>query len=234
MLNEEFALFLKRGGRSKNAQSRAIKMLSEFKEFLHSNCQGKRLDAAGSNDIIAFVDAIERDSGKSAKTHLWTLGYYYQFISNKELGRLVSDLRQDRIKRVPFAIGKFRGVNADHVKRLSQAGIKNVDQMLDVAKTSIERKMLSKKTGVPLNAIVELVKLSDLSRIGAIKAIRARLYYDAGVDTPDKLASWDPSDLREMLNEFAKRTGFEGIAPLPKEVKSAVTKARKLQRIIEY
>jgi len=234
MLNEEFALFLKRGGRSKNAQSRAIKMLSEFKEFLHSNCQGKGLDEAGSNDIIAFVDAIERDSGKSAKTLLWALGYYYQFISNKELGRLVSDLRQDRIKRVPFAIGKFRGVNADHVKRLSQAGIENVDQMLDVAKTSIERKLLSEKTGVPLNAIVELVKLSDLSRIGAIKAIRARLYYDAGVDTPEKLASWDPSDLREMLNEFVKRTGFEGIAPLPKEVKSAVTKARELQRIIEY
>ncbi len=234
MLNEEFALFLKRGGRSKNAQSRAIKMLSEFKEFLYSNCQGKRLDEAGSNDIIAFVDAIERDSGKSAKTHLWALGYYYQFISNKELGRLVSDLRQDRIKRVPFAIGKFRGVNADHVKRLSQAGIENVDQMLDVAKTSIERKLLSEKTGVPLNAIVELVKLSDLSRMGAIKAIRARLYYDAGVDTPEKLASWDPSDLREMLNEFVKRTGFEGIAPLPKEVKSAVTKARELQRIIEY
>ena len=45
--------------------------------------------------------------------------------------------------------------------------------------------------------------------------IRARLYDDAGLSTPEQLAQWDPWDLRGMLAAFVERTGFDGIAPLP-------------------
>lgn len=67
-----------------------------------------------------------------------------------------------------------------------------------------------------------------------MKGIRARLYHDAGVDTLEKLAQWEPEPLQEMLAEFVARTGFEGIAPLPAEVSYSIAQAKQLPRIVEY
>ena len=78
------------------------------------------------------------------------------------------------------------------------------------------------------------MKLSDLARIPGIKSIRARLYYDAGVDSVQKIAKWNPNEFRRMLIEFDERTGFDGMAPLPKEAKFSVEKAKKLPKIVEY
>ena len=147
-----------------------------------------------------------------------------------------TELREERTKqgRVPFQIKKFRGVNQCHAEKLSAIGIKTVDQMLEAGRTKIKRQNLSEETGIPLDAILEFVKLSDLSRIGAVKSIRARLYYDAGIDTPEKMAQWDPKKLRTYLIEFVEKTGFEGIATLPKEAEYTVAQAKKLPKIVEY
>jgi hypothetical protein len=67
-----------------------------------------------------------------------------------------------------------------------------------------------------------------------VKSVRARLYYDAGVDTVEKMAEWDPEELREMLIAFVEQTGFDGVAPLPKEARNTVETARKLPKIVEY
>jgi predicted RecB family nuclease len=82
--------------------------------------------------------------------------------------------------------------------------------------------------------VLELVKLSDLSRLPGVKGIRARLYYDAGVDTVEKLAAWEPEALLSLTQEFVQRTQFEGIAPLPKEVSSTIANARKLPKVVEW
>jgi hypothetical protein len=79
-----------------------------------------------------------------------------------------------------------------------------------------------------------MVKLCDLSRLMGVKSVRARLYHDAGVDTVEKLASQEPDALLRLTAEFVARTGFDGIAPLPKEVRSTIASARKLPKIVEY
>jgi hypothetical protein len=136
-------------------------------------------------------------------------------------------------KRNPFKLRDFRGVQAEHVARLAAAGIKNSDQMLKAGANRAQRAELAQKTGVPEATILELVKLSDLARLPGVKGIRARLYYDAGVDSVEKLAGWQPEALRLMVTEYVERTGFEGIPPLPKEVSSTVANAQKLTRLVE-
>jgi hypothetical protein len=136
-------------------------------------------------------------------------------------------------KRNPFKLRDFRGVQAEHVARLAAAGIKNSDQMLKAGANRAQRAELAQKTGVSEAAILELVKLSDLARLPGVKGIRARLYYDAGVDSVEKLAGWQPEALRLMVTEYVERTGFEGIPPLPKEVSSTVANAQKLTRLVE-
>jgi hypothetical protein len=164
----------------------------------------------------------------------WGLRYYYEFASNQAMRGLAGTLRQQRIQRKPFALKGFRGANPEYVARLAAVGIEDVEQMREAGRTPDSRQELSEKTGVPLEAILEFVKLSDLARIPGLKGIRARLYHDAGVDTVERLAEWDPVELRAMLTAYVERTGFDGIAPLPKEAQSAVAQARKLPRVVEY
>jgi hypothetical protein len=76
--------------------------------------------------------------------------------------------------------------------------------------------------------------LSDLARIGVVRSVRARLCYDAGIDTVEKFAKRDPVELRGYLMQLVERTGFHGMAPLPKEGRDAVEDARQLPKIVEY
>jgi putative heme iron utilization protein len=234
MDEEGFRRFLKRGGRSQSAIKRSVRYVKDFEKYLREHQGGKELDEASSRDLESFVAWIENKPKTSAKGHLWGMCYYYEHTSNEKKRNLAGALRQQRIKRVPFALKKFRGVNPEYVEKLAAIGIKNVEQMLEVGRTRSGRQELSAKTGIPLDAVLEFVKLSDLARIGAVRGIRARLYYDAGVDTVQKMSEWDPEELRAMLIEFIERTGFDGIAPLPKEAQNAVADAKKLPKVVDY
>lgn len=137
-------------------------------------------------------------------------------------------------KRNPFKLKEFRGVNPGHIEILNGVGIKNAEQMLKVGRTRKQRATLAKETGIPEKKILELVKLSDLARLPGVKGIRARLYYDAGVDSVEKMAGWEEEPLRIMVTKYVERTGFDGIPPLPKEVSSTIVNARKLPKVVEH
>jgi predicted flap endonuclease-1-like 5' DNA nuclease len=231
---EEFRRFLKRGGRSPSAIKRCLRMTGEFEQYLQQHRGGKRLDEAEPEDLEAFVAWIEREPKTSANTHLWALLYCFEFIENDDLRELASMLRAQRTTRTPFPLKDFRGVDPDHAATLAEAGIRNVKQMLKAGRTLDARQKLADETGLPLDAILEFVKLSDLARIPGIKSIRGRLYHDAGVDTLEKMAQWDPAALRAMLIEFVERTGFDGIAPLPGEAAFSVARAKELPKLVEY
>jgi len=229
-----FHNFLRRGGRSPQAAARCLRHVHGFEQYLEDHRGGTSLEDAGAADLEQFVAWIEREPKASAKTQLWALGYYFEYTNNVKLRSLASFLRAQRIKRVPFSLGKFRGVDPIAVDKLAAAGIRNVAQMREAGRTPNDRQSLAERTGIPIEAILELVKLSDLARIQGLKSIRARLYYDAGMDTLEELAAWDPDELWQMLAAFTERTGFDGIAPLPKEAASAVATAKRLPKVIEY
>lgn len=136
-------------------------------------------------------------------------------------------------KHNPFKLKDFRSVDPAAVAALETRGIKNAEQLLAAGRTRVQRSALAKDTGLTDDTLLELVKLSDLARLPGVKGIRARLYYDAGVDSVEKMAGWEPEALRLMVTEFAIRTGFDGIPPLPKEVSSTVANAQKLPKILE-
>jgi hypothetical protein len=76
--------------------------------------------------------------------------------------------------------------------------------------------------------------LSDLARIPGVKGIRARLYYDAGIDTVVTIAGLEPEELREIVVDYVARSGFDGLPTLPAEAEFTVEKARNLPSIVEY
>jgi hypothetical protein len=228
-----FTDFMKKNRRSENTIKRCVEFIKAFESYLTNFKGGKALEEASRENLKDFALWLETES-KSANKYLWGIGYYYEYISNPEIRRAVGELRGKKIKRRPLALDKLRGVKPEHIERLSAVGIEDVHAMLQAGRTKSKREALSKKSGLPLDVILEFVKLSDLARIPGLKNIRARLYYEAGADSIEKLAAWDPEELRAMLVDFVEETSFEGVAPWPKEVKSTVETARKLQRIVEY
>ena len=229
-----FASFLRRGGRSPSAVKRCVAHVQEFERYLQDHRSGRALDEANPADLEQFAYSIESQPKASAKTHLWALRYYFEYNANEGMRSLAGTMREQRIKRTPFPLNEFRGVEPEYVDKLALEGINNVSQMLQAGRTPQDRLALAKRTGVPPQAVLEYVKLSDLARVPGLKGIRARLYYDAGVDTLEKLAGWDPEELRGSLIDFVERTGFDGIAPLPKEAASAVATAKRLPAVVTY
>ena len=133
-----------------------------------------------------------------------------------------------------FKLRDFRGVDSNVITQLSAVQIKTTSQMIGAGQTPEKRAALAKQAGIPEEAVLELVKLSDLARLPGLKGIRARLYYATGVDTVEKLAGYEPKVLLALTGDFVQRTGFEGIAPLPKEVSSTIETARKLPKVVEW
>jgi hypothetical protein len=230
---EKFQIFLKRGGRAPNVIRKVIGIVDQYAGFLHDQRGGVHPDQVSPQDLDAFVVWIENTGGRSAKTHLWGIHYYYKFTGNEGMRAVVAALREERIVRAPFALADFRGVDAGYIARLSASGIRNVRQMLEAGRTGADRQRLADQTGIPMDAILELAKLSDLARLPGVKGVRARLYYDAGVDMVKKIAALEPEQLRRIAVEFVERTGFDGIPTLPAEALYTVGMARKLPQIIE-
>ncbi len=231
---EEFRKFLMRGGRSPSVADRVIHFVRGYEAYLKKFCGSQSLDQASPGELEAFVDWYEENEKKPANSQLWAIRYYYRFTLNQSMERKAAELRKVRINQATFRLKDFRGVNAEHAKSLAKMGIHNFEQILQRGRTRIQRDQLAQQAGIPVQSVEEFVKLSDLARIPGIKGIRARLYYDAGVDTLEKMARWNPEELRVMLIEFVEKTGFDGIAPLPKELKFSIEAARKLPKIIEF
>lgn len=233
MNESEFRKYLKRGGRSDSAIKRCVKQVSDYQAYLDENYSGLDIDGSTPEMLESYVSWVESEPKASAKTHLWALRYYFDFIGKDELKLLAGELRQERIQRKPFQIKNFRGVNPVYIAKLDALDIKNINQMLEAGRTAELREELSERTGIPLEAIVEYVKLSDLARLGAVRGVRARLYHDAGL-SPETIATWEPAELRAVLVDWVERNNFDGIAPLPKEVQHLVDHARKLSKIVEW
>jgi len=231
---ESFRRYLKTGGRSASAVQRAVLLVNQFAYYLKERQSGKHLDEANPTDLKSFVDWIESRPKGAAKTHLWAICLYYEFTDNEIMRTVAEALRTQRLQRTPFPLKDFYGVNPDLVAKLAAVGIRNTEQMLKAGCNSEARRILSEYTGIPLEAILEMVKLSDLARVPGIKSARARLYYEVGVDTTEKLAQCDPEALEGMLVAFVQHSGYEGIAPLPAEARTSVKRARELPKIVEY
>ena len=106
--------------------------------------------------------------------------------------------------------------------------------MIEAGKTKSQRLSLAKKVDIPYDDILELVKLSDLSRVGYVRTKFTRLFYNAGIDTPAELSKWDVKKLRSYLNDYIEKSGWEGIAPYPSDLSNYIEDAKGLSQIIEY
>jgi Domain of unknown function (DUF4332) len=149
-------------------------------------------------------------------------------------GYATKRIAKGRGKRRSLRLKDIPGVAAEQIEDLAVIGIADVEGVLEAGRTKEEREELSRRSGVPLDEILELVKLADLTRIVDIKGVRMRLLYEAGVDTVEKVSTYDPEGLREKLIEVNEDRQILKRGPTLVETKCWITRAKALQQVVEY
>ncbi|MFW6196581.1 MAG: DUF4332 domain-containing protein [Thermoplasmatota archaeon] len=214
-------------GKDERTVNRIANTVSKFEKYL---LDGKTVDDASPEDIFEFLEMYTTEY--VTKYNLNHLRAYYKATENEKMEKAVKEGEDNYTP--PYKLSEFYDIDEEYIEKLEKEGIKTNNQLLKEAETSEERRGLSKRTSVPLNVIEKLTKLSDLSRIFAVKSIRAKLYYDAGVDTVEKIAQWDPTEFREMIEEYVKNSDFPGEPTLQKEAEFTVDFAKKLPKKVKF
>lgn len=135
----------------------------------------------------------------------------------------------------PVPLIKFPGVDPEHVERLAAVGIKQTRQLFERSRTKQNRADLVELAGVPDDALLELVKLSDLSRASYVGPAFARVIYEAGADTLGKLADCSPEELCEKMRAVNEEKQLTKAAmPSVEDMATCVGIWQRLPRVIEY
>jgi hypothetical protein len=163
-----FIEFLENKKKSERTIKNYTDFVQQYEPYLFEYKNGKKIEKAGEKELHDFENR-----------YLWGIKEYYNFISKEELKLEANAMIGERYFS-QFKLRDFVGVKQRYIKKLAKEGIKTAKEMLYAGLNKQKRKELSRNTGIPLEDVLELVKLSDQARIGGHKKVRARLYHEAG------------------------------------------------------
>lgn len=134
----------------------------------------------------------------------------------------------------PNKLTDFVEISKDTIRKLEAIRIVNTEKLYEKIIKKADRIELAKSTGIDIQEILNLTKLTDLSRIKWVGATYAQMLYDLGVDTVEKVSKSDPIDLHARINQMIKENNiFKGAIGL-NDVKILVETANELPLDIEY
>ena len=126
------------------------------------------------------------------------------------------------------------GIGEVYAAKLKSAGVGSTDSLLKAGSTPKGRKQLAEAAEVSEKLILEWVNHVDLFRIKGIGQEYADLLEEAGVDTVPELAQRKPENLYEKLMEVNQQKKLVRVLPSTVKVRSWVTQAKSMPRVIEY
>ncbi len=232
-MNENgFIQKMRRDKKSKTTIKRYIEFMRDFEKYLLES-QKKKIKEALPKDLEDFKIWGEKKKLKNLRMCFMGIAAYYEFLDKQQMVLTAKEM-VGIIGLDTYKLTDFRGINREDIKKLEKLGVKTAGQLLEIGYTKEGRDKLSKTTNLPLDFILELVKLSDFARIPGVKKIRARLYYETGLDTLEKMAACDTEELIKISANYIKKVNFKGIPPTPKEAEHTVNMAKYLKKFVEY
>ena len=129
----------------------------------------------------------------------------------------------------PFNLEKIPGVNPEYVETLAAVGVKHTKHLFKRAMSQTDRAALAEQASVPGDALLELVKLSDLARIVGVGPVSVRFLYDIGLETPETFLTHSVDELLEKV-----RAVEEGASLTMKDIEYCLETARHLPKAVEY
>ena len=114
----------------------------------------------------------------------------------------------------PIRLNKFPEIQTRYLERLDDVGIRNSKQLFVEAQDQKKRERLSKETDIPLEALNELIGLSDLSRIYGVGPVFARIIYDVGIKSVKAFVEYTAEDFITIYEEQTKKKADFGVGEI--------------------
>jgi uncharacterized membrane protein/predicted flap endonuclease-1-like 5' DNA nuclease len=134
----------------------------------------------------------------------------------------------------PKGLKYIEGIGDVYRQKLRQAGILNVDDLLERGATVKGRKEIVDQTGISEKLLLRWLNMADLFRIHGIGQEYADLLEAAGVDTVPELAQRIPANLFEKMAAANSQKKMVRHLPDLAQVESWVAQAKSLPRKISY
>ncbi|MGI9236655.1 MAG: DUF4332 domain-containing protein [Woeseiaceae bacterium] len=132
------------------------------------------------------------------------------------------------------SIEKIEGIGPKTGEALRNAGVKTVENLLDVAADKKSRVVLAEKTGISEARILKCVNMADLFRINGVASQYAELLECAGVDTVKELKHRNADNLAAAMAEVNNAKNLVRRAPSRTVVNDWVEQAKKLPGKISH
>ena len=134
----------------------------------------------------------------------------------------------------PKGLKYIEGIGDVYRQKLLEAGITDVEELLEKGSTVQGRKEIVNKTGISEKLLLRWINMADLYRIKGIGQEYAELLEAAGVDTVPELAQRVPGNLLEKMAAANAQKKMVRRLPDLSQVESWVAQAKSLPRIIDY
>ena len=126
------------------------------------------------------------------------------------------------------------GIGEVFAAKLKAAGVGSTERLLAVGSTPKGRQELTEKSGISDKLILEWINHVDLFRIKGVGQEYADLLEEAGVDMVSELAQRSPDNLYQKLVEVNLQKKLVRVLPSAAKVRSWVSQAKELPRLIHY
>jgi len=131
----------------------------------------------------------------------------------------------------PVSLGEiqqFQG-KQDRMDAFFQIGMADQLAVISAGQTPSQREELASRANLDIATADEVVKLCDYCRTGKnLQHIRAKIYYEMGMDTWLKWAGQDSATIIAMFAEYIQKNLLDGerLLPWPKEVRNGIEWAK--------
>ena len=133
-----------------------------------------------------------------------------------------------------YKIIDIEGVGDVYAKKLTEAGINKVSELLDRCAAPKGRKGLAKATGIQEKLILRWTNHADLFRVKGIGPQFSELLEAAGVDTVKELRNRKAENLYKALEETNAKKKLTRVVPPLKTVEKMIAAAKELEPKMTY
>lgn len=133
-----------------------------------------------------------------------------------------------------YRIIEIEGVGEAYAKKLEEAGVSKVDQLLERAATPKGRDQLAEVTGISPKLILRWANHADLFRIKGVAGQFAELLEAGGVDTVKEFRHRVAANLYPKLVEINEQRHICGRVPSEKELQKMIDQAKELTPVMTY
>ncbi len=133
-----------------------------------------------------------------------------------------------------YKIIDIEGIGNVYAEKMTAAGIKTTDDLLEKCSKPAGRKALAEETGISSKLILTWTNHADLMRINGVGPQFSELLEAAGVDTVKELQHRVPANLQAKLEEVNEQKHLVQRVPAVSEIEKMVAQAKELGAVMEY